>query len=411
VEPFAKGGARVRTKRLWIFLVGLVLTVGGLTPAIYFALGALLGGFYAAVLGVALYFGAMFGSTHLWNTKWLERSGRLRADERGLWLDDAIVVPRSVLRHGSVIQRDGVAYVRLGRWLQPVEIVVEDELEGGALLAAMRLDAARSVGQFTMNHGSYASSWLKAIAGVVAFLVGTSLVILSTWNPVVLFGWLIAAMVASFVWAANQFVRVSVGADGVHLRRLLARPRFIAFGALESATIEGKNVTIRTRDGLTFVVHHLSSGKGWKPLLYRDRADEGQLLVDRINAQAEMHRRGGPDVRVLARGARSTSEWLQAVARASDEHASFREPAVPIDELWRIVEDPVASTTARAGAALALRTKLDEPGRARLRVVADACAAPKLRVALQTAASDAKPETLEEAFEPLEDEGARRAGA
>lgn len=408
---FAKEGARVRTKRLWLFLLGLVLTLGGLTPAIYLALGAVLGGLHTALIGLPLYFAAMFGGAHLWNTKWLERSGRLRADERGLWLDDAIVVPRSVLRHGSVIHRDGATYVRLGRWLQPVEIVVEDDLEGGALLAAMRLDAARSVGQFTMNHGTYRSSWVKAFIGVVAFAVGTIEVILATWSPVILFTWLFAAFVTSIAWAANQFVRVSVGADGIHLRRFLARARFIAFGALESATIEGKNVTIETRDGRTFVVHHLSSGKGWKPLLYRDRADEGQLLVDRINEQAETHRRGGPEVRVLARGARTTSEWLREVSRASDEHASFREPAVPIDELWRIVEDPVASTTARAGAALALRTKLDDPGRVRLRVVADACASPKLRVALQTAASDAKPESLEEAFEPLEDENLRRARA
>jgi hypothetical protein len=104
---------------------------------------------------------------------------------------------------------------------------------------------------------------------------------------------------------------------------------------------------------------------------------------------------------MLARGTRTTSEWLRDVAHASDEHASFRTPAVPPDVLWRIVEDPTMVSTARAGAAIALRTGLDDEGRARLRVLADACASPRLRIALEHTASSAA--LLPTTFDPLDD--------
>jgi hypothetical protein len=84
------------------------------------------------------------------------------------------------------------------------------------------------------------------------------------------------------------------------------------------------DVALRLRDGSVIQMHH-PAGKGWKPLLFRDRADEARMLVERVEA---------------CRG---------------------------------VVEDPAAVTTARAGAAIALRNGLDDHGR----VLADACAAPR----------------------------------
>lgn len=406
--PFTKHDGAVRTKRLWLLLASIILILGGFAPMIALSVTAVLSGHYLLLpLAFVPYFVADFWLMHLWNRKWLERRGELRADDRGLWLDDAIVVPRSTLRHGHIVQRDGVTYVRLGRMLQPVEVVVESEDEGTTLLAAMRLDAPRSVGHYTMNHGARRSSWVRAGVFLALWAPSTFGLMHFTENIPSFFASLFAWAIAGTIWSGHQFVRVSVGADGIHIRRLLSRPRFISFAALQSAELDGHDVVIRLRDGSLETMHHLSSGNGWKPLLYRDRADEGRMLVDRINAQAEQHRRDGAKVGVLARGVRSTREWLRDVALASDEHASFRTPAVPIDELWRLVEDLVAATTTRAGAALALRSRLDDAGRWRLRVAADACAAPKLRVALISVASDAKPESLEEVYEDLQDEDAR----
>jgi hypothetical protein len=407
VSTFTRSDGRVRTKRLWLFLSSVVVMLGGFYPLIVASIYAVASGRYLLLpLAFGLFFATDYVLMELWNRKWLERRGRLRADERGLWLDDAVVVPRSVLRHGHIVRRDGVVSVRLGRMLQPVEVVVENEEEGAALLAGMRLDAARSVGEYTMNHGTRRSARFSAAGFVALWLPSTFGLFLFTRNLVLFFASAAAWAIAGSVWGANRFVRVAVGADGVRLRRLLSRPRFIPFGAIETAELDGEHVKIRLRDGTTETMHHASSGKGWKPLLYRDRADEGQMLVDRINAQAEQHRRDGAGVGSFVRGTRATRDWLREVALASDEHASFRAAAVPPDELWRVVEDPVAATTARAGAALALRSRLDEGGRSRLRVVADACAAPKLRVALQLAASEAKQESLEAAFEDLRDDDA-----
>jgi hypothetical protein len=61
---------------------------------------------------------------------------------------------------------------------------------------------------------------------------------------------------------------------------------------------------------------------------------------------------------------------------------------MPADVLWRVAEDAFASADARAGAAMALRAALDDHGRTRLRVAADACATPELRAALEAIASD-----------------------
>lgn len=409
VGTFTRRGARVRTKRLWLLLTTIVIVFGGFVPVIVFSVGVVLTGHPILLpLGVVAHVGAQLGLTHLWNRKWLERRGDLRADERGLWLDDVIVAPRSSLRHGHVLQRDGASYVLLARMFQPVEVVVAHEEEGMELLRAMRLDAPRSVGQFTMLPGTREGARVRAgllLASLPLILFG-SMRLAEGFVP--FFAPLFAWSFAVTIWSAHRHVRVSVGADGLHLRQLLSRARFIPFSALRTAELDGQNVHLRLRDGRVETMHHPSTGEGWKPLLYRDRADEGRMLVDRIDARVEQLRGHGAEVALLARGERSTREWLHEVSLASDEHATFRAPALPVDELWRVVEDPALATTARAGAAFALRSRLDDAGRSRLRIAADACAEPKLRAALRRVAFGPEGESLEAVYEGLEDEGPQR---
>lgn len=66
----------------------------------------------------------------------------------------------------------------------------------------------------------------------------------------------------------------------------------------------------------------------------------------------------------------------------------YRVPAVPSEALWRVALDPACDPEVRSGAVLALRPRLDDAGRARLRDVAKACAAPRLRVAISAAAEE-----------------------
>ena len=207
---------------------------------------------------------------------------------------------------------------------------------------------------------------------------------------------------------------MSVGADGIRIRRLLESARFIPFSAIESATLEGRNIRIRLHDGEMLMMHH-TAGSGRKTKLdFVDLAQQGPKLIERINQQITAHRaRTDADAPVFARAGRETDAWLRDVVTAADVNASYRTPAVPPDELWRIVEDTAASPTARAGAAVALRQALDAPGRVRLHALADACAAPRLRVALEAVASESDgEEELRGALDPLvDDEEPRRTMA
>jgi hypothetical protein len=87
---------------------------------------------------------------------------------------------------------------------------------------------------------------------------------------------------------------------------------------------------------------------------------------------------------------------LRALAVARD----YREVQVDSERLWRLLDDPAAAPASRAGAALAL-SSIDAASRTRLRVAAEACAEPRLRVALSRVADGAPDDALEEALAPL----------
>ena len=92
--------------------------------------------------------------------------------------------------------------------------------------------------------------------------------------------------------------------------------------------------------------------------------------------------------------------WLSDVKDLAAAR-TYRETRLDEDRLWRMVDDPTASPATRAGAALALSAAIDDPSRARLRVAAEACVEPKLRIALLRVAEGASDAELEEALAPL----------
>jgi hypothetical protein len=87
---------------------------------------------------------------------------------------------------------------------------------------------------------------------------------------------------------------------------------------------------------------------------------------------------------------------------------SYREAVLDADRLWRVVDDPSMVASTRAGAAMALAA-IDDEARAKLRVTAEACADPKLRVALGQVADGAAEEEMEAVLMPLLDSGATGA--
>jgi hypothetical protein len=62
--------------------------------------------------------------------------------------------------------------------------------------------------------------------------------------------------------------------------------------------------------------------------------------------------------------------------------------------LWRIALDPAEKPDLRIGASLALRAGLDDEGKSRLRVAAEAAASPRVRVALAAVAEGDDDEIL-----------------
>jgi hypothetical protein len=106
-----------------------------------------------------------------------------------------------------------------------------------------------------------------------------------------------------------------------------------------------------------------------------------------------------PSEAVLARGARAGAEWsrhLQTLLRADE---GYRVAAMPEETLWRIAEGTAAEPSARVGALVALRARLDEGARARLQGLAERTAQRDLRAALEAAAEGAEADEIIAAYD------------
>jgi hypothetical protein len=129
------------------------------------------------------------------------------------------------------------------------------------------------------------------------------------------------------------------------------------------------------------------------------------IVAERIREAMDTFQQGGAISRaaLLERGDRTAADWVLALRRVgSGASAGPRTAAVSGENLWRILEDASSGSTARAAAAVALGTDLDDDGRARMRSIAEGTAAPKLRIALEAAASATDDAALAEALSSVE---------
>ena len=148
----------------------------------------------------------------------------------------------------------------------------------------------------------------------------------------------------------TRFDGISVGADGLRLRQLARGTRFIPFRDLKDVSLSDKTITLRLVNGSEVSVHSLVEGRGE---LGSDREREGAGLVARIRgAHAAYRATPAATAHALGRGDRTATEWMQHARKVRENVTSYRDAAVPDDELWRIVEDASASATERAGGIL-----------------------------------------------------------
>lgn len=187
--------------------------------------------------------------------------------------------------------------------------------------------------------------------------------------------------------------RVNVGDDGVSLR-WLGRRRFIPFRKIIAVS--------RTPLGLTLV---LDGGRLTEILLAPNEAavpPERDLLIERISAGVGLEKTlsRADEEAILGRGGRDLDTWVRELqALGTEDSAGYRGLAIPRERLWEIVENPAAEPSAREGAAIALHAALDESERARLGVLAQSTAAPRLRVALDAATAEPDPAKLRVALD------------
>lgn len=176
--------------------------------------------------------------------------------------------------------------------------------------------------------------------------------------------------------------RVRVGCDGVRLPPWHGS-RFVSYGELERVGVTDRSVTIETKDGETYYLP-TQLGLG---LVGRDDSHE-RLSVD-IEARAKAWRASGdaPPAEALDPSSEDAAETklayvarLRALGRAAGG-SDYRAAAIPADLLWSVVEHARATESARAAAAIVLAAG-DAAAHERLRAIASASAAPRLRAVI-----------------------------
>jgi hypothetical protein len=330
-----------------------------------------------------------------------EHEGRVEADERGLSFDGALVVAREALIDAFVVPDTTFPIVHLRRrGLRPAIQVRVRDIEGGrALLRALGLGGSQHALSYGLPGIAVSLRQARQRFTLVAILAGFS------FFPVALAG--VALDISQIVWAylaiwlaamvglaaaALTPTKLVIGGDGLCFTWLGAS-RFIAYadilvvnGMFRFAEPCGVQITLVYPE----IVHlHMT---------------EGALIYERIAeaVDAWWRRDGALETALVQRGPRDARGWLRALQGIGAKATSDYRSTSMADELWRIVEDVAAPADARAGAAAALRGALGDEGRARLRRAADATAMPRLRIAIETAASDLDDEALTAALAELE---------
>ena len=400
-KGFDKRRAVVRTKRTWLFVAQLAPAAAfiGLVPRLLPDAAA-----YFGVGGIALTIVVLLGQS--WQ-RWLRvRSVDVRADAAGVYLGGGLAAGRTAILRAHFLRDRGTTFVRVVRRLRPLEIFVEDEQEGRRLIAALRLDPAHSVVRLGLSEGDVAQGFVRVGVLSLGWAVGWLVSMMLFFMAGTLFG--LAALsvpVACAILFARGQLTLSVGADGVHIRRCLGVARFIRYADIKHLTTRGPTLSLELQDGSTLTMSH-GVGARARWLIGSEVQDDADALFSRVSAHVEHHRasaRASSAHASLARGSRPAEEWLRELRVRSEASATWRVAAIPEAVLWTIVEDSTAPPTSRVGAAVALWGGLDATGTARLRVAAQACAAPRVRVALEAAARPDDESALTAALDALDD--------
>jgi hypothetical protein len=176
--------------------------------------------------------------------------------------------------------------------------------------------------------------------------------------------------------------RVAVGVDGV-LVKGTSRTRFFAYRDLDGVRVVRGDVELLRR------------GKAVLRLqLHGADAIRRDAVTARIRENIERVQRGEGAVAAQL----VSSSTKDALARVASGGADYRAASLSREALWALIEGPAVDAGARRAAAEALSRTSDERERVRLRVAAEHCADPEVRIALTELAAEGE---LSEHGEPV----------
>ncbi len=317
----------------------------------------------------------------------------VRVDARGIAVNGKPVIARKAIRSAFLLpgSEHGVRVVTPNF---TTDVRAKSGERADRLLESLSLDVASATARFDVYCGTAAPFWSRGLLGAATVPMA-----LGALDPSRL-PYVVAASLPLALVAAWRMVRVKatlvVGADGLLLARIGTK-EFVRYQDL-----------VKVEEDKRHPVLVLVRRTGRPLELWVGAVDDESPIARRALAKRiEDARAAAPTAQgcraeigdLLAPGERGVDAWLSGLRKLA-RGTGYRDAAVSSDQLWAIVSDPTKGASARAGAAFALRSNLDGEGRERLRVVAQACAEPKLRVALDAAAGEEE-EALEDAYRPL----------
>lgn len=337
--------------------------------------------FVAFVLNVAL------------ATRYVPRRVRVEGDM--LHVGD-LRLPRSSLDRGCFVPAHDGSSAKVALRTKhgaEIDIRVTDEAEARELLSVLGLDVGQHAARFAIARmpRTFGPATSAVAAGLAACVMVAGALLALGWAAPVVIG--VVALMLKTLFPMGRRGNVDVGRDGVLLSNGFGQ-RFHPWAEVDALRAIDGGVELALRDGRTLPLR----------VLGRKSDSEGQAehvaMFARMTAARAARTDAGVDLAPrLERRDQGLRAWLASLARGATE-ADYRSAVLRTEDLLTTLEHH-ASRVARVAAAIVL-SKRGEAEKERVRVVAGACADPKLRIALDAVVSGADEGSLEEAVEAIE---------
>ena len=335
------------------------------------------------------------------------RPGRIATDGDTVSItrgDAMMAVPRGELRGGAIapLGKEQAVALQLSDG-RTVTVSTTSMEEADALLRALGLDPEQR--RFESRFTAWPLRWLLGFLVVLGLTlaiapfrghIGGGVV-----RAIAGIGWLAIAVPVVTAWVlGTRPPEVIVGADGVTTRGALRR-RYIPFRDIESVSLERAAaspstvaaISLALRDGRSIRVP-IPTGNDTAAAAVRWRIQLGlAAAADAPDAPARLA--------LLGREGRAIQDWRRNLASIAGVDAGYR--AVPLSraDLETILDAPSSTVEQRLGAAIALwalaRREASSSSAPRLRIAAEQCAGPRLRVALGELAEGTEEAAIDEA--------------